>query len=142
MTLAYPMKFHPAEEGGYWVQGVPPLTNVLSEGETLEHAKEMAREALSGVFLSMLDHGLPIPRPLPIIEEEGIQWIEPEPSVVAPILLRWAREDAKMTQSELAARLGITYQSVQRLERSGANPSIKTLAKVAKALGRELHIAL
>ena len=141
MTLAFPMRFHPAEEGGYWVQGLAPLTNVLTEGETIEDAKAMAREALSAVLASMLDHGEPIPRPS-TAEGEGIQLIAPEPSVVMPILLRWAREDAKLTLAELASRMGMTYQAVQKLERSTANPTIKTLTKLARALGRELDIAI
>ncbi|MNY11477.1 Antitoxin HicB [compost metagenome] len=141
MNLAYPMRFEPAEEGGYVVQGVGPISSVITEGDSLEEARSMAREALTGVMLSKLDHGEPIPRP-PRAEGDDIHWIEPDPVAVTPILLRWAREDAKLSQGELASRLGVTYQAYQKLERSGANPSIKTLAKVARALGRNLHITL
>lgn len=143
MNLAFPMRFtpEPGEDGVYNVQGIEPMDNVITYGESLDEARMMAREALTAVIESMLDHGTPVPRP-PVAEGEDIYLIEPEPEVVAPLLLRWAREDAKLTQSDLANRLGITYQSVQKLERSGANPSIKTLSKVARALGRELHIAL
>lgn len=143
MNLAFPMRFtpEPGEDGVFNVQGVDPMDNVITFGESMEEAKAMAREALTAVIESMLDHGTPIPRP-PAAEGANIHWIEPEPEVVAPLLLRWAREEANLTQGELARRLGIAYQSVQKLERSGANPSIKTLAKVARALGRELHIAI
>lgn len=135
------MRFHLAEEGGYWVEGVPPMDNVLTEGESLDEARWMAKDALTGVLASMLDRNLPIPCP-PEAEGDDIHWIEPSPEVVAPILLRWAREEAHLTLSELADRVGVTYQAIQRLEKSNANPSLKTLSKVARALGRELKIAI
>lgn len=141
MKLAYPVRFHHAEEGGFWVQGVEPMSNVLTQGDTLEDAEAMAKEALTGILESMLDDNIPIPKPA-AIKGKDIHLIEPEPEVVTPILLKWAREEANLTQGELANRLGITYQAVQKLERSSANPTIKTLARVAKALGRELRVAI
>lgn len=143
MRLSYPMRFipEPGEPGVYNVQGVEPMGNIITYGEGLEHAKAMAKEALTGILETMLDNNIPIPKP-PAAKGKQTHWIEPEPEVVAPILLKWAREDLHLTQGELANRLGITYQAVQKLERSGANPTIKTLAKVAKALGRELQVAI
>jgi predicted RNase H-like HicB family nuclease/DNA-binding XRE family transcriptional regulator len=137
------MRFHAAEEGGYWGESIPPLRGVYTQGDTLEEARAHAREAVTLMLEGLLDDNAPIPRP-PAAGElaVGVDWIVPEPEVLTPILLRWAREDARLTQGELATRLGVTYQAVQKLERSGANPSIKTLAKVARALGRELRLAL
>lgn len=142
MTLEYPVRLIPAEEGGFVVQGLPPLDGVITQGEDLEDAKEMARDALNGALAVMLDRNIPIPKPPHAEAAQDIIFIEPDPDIAAPILLRWARQEANLTLGELAKRLGITYQSVQRLERPGANPSLKTLAKVARALGKELHIAL
>ena len=42
----------------------------------------------------------------------------------------------------MANRLGISQPAYAKLERSGANPSIRTLAKVARALGHQLRLAL
>lgn len=142
MTLRYPVRFIPADEGGFVVQGLPPLDGVITQGEDLAEAKEMAKDALNGALAVMLDRNIPIPMPPDAESAPDIVFIEPDPDIAAPILLRWARQEANLTLGELAKRLGITYQSVQRLERPGANPSLKTLAKVARALGKELHIAL
>lgn len=143
MTLAYPVRLvpEPDQPGVFNVQGIAPMDGVITYGESREHALEMAREALTGILLSMLKHNESIPRP-PLATGPDVFLVEPEPVVVAPILLRWAREEAGLTQSEVADRLKVTYQSYQRLERGDANPSIKTLAKVARALGRDLHIAI
>ncbi|HBN08369.1 MAG TPA: DNA-binding protein [Cyanobacteria bacterium UBA8530] len=143
MRLSYPIRFtvDPSEPGVYNVQGLPPMDGVITFGESLEEARWMAKDALTGVLAAMLDRSLPIPRP-PEVEGENIQWIEPSAEVAIPILIRWAREEEHLTLSELADRIGVTYQAIQKLERPGGNPSIKTLAKVAKALGRELQIAI
>jgi len=55
-------------------------------------------------------------------------------------LLRTARIEAKLTQAELAGRLGMTQAAVARLERRGANPTIKTLERALNATGHRLDM--
>jgi predicted RNase H-like HicB family nuclease/DNA-binding XRE family transcriptional regulator len=139
--FAYPIRFEPADEGGYCVQGLPPMEGVISDGETLDEAKDMAKDALTGVLATLLDHNLPIPRPVPA-EGPDVYAISPDSHVAIAVLLRWAREDAGLTQGEVAQRLGIKQPSYQRLEKPDANPSIQTIARAFKAIGRELHLAI
>ena len=54
------------------------------------------------------------------------------------MLIRRARNDAAMTQAELAARAGLTQSAIARLERGGANPTVATLANVIAATGQRL----
>ncbi|MDR3335683.1 MAG: helix-turn-helix transcriptional regulator [Treponema sp.] len=43
----------------------------------------------------------------------------------------------------MARKLGLSYQSYQRLENPRkANPTIKTLEKIAHAFGRELSVSM
>ncbi len=49
--------------------------------------------------------------------------------------VRAAREAAGYTQEEAAARADIDYKRWQRLEQGTVNPTIRTLARVASALG-------
>jgi transcriptional regulator with XRE-family HTH domain len=57
-------------------------------------------------------------------------------------LLRTARTDAKASQSELARDMQTTQSNIARLE-SGANlPTIETLARVAKAVDKNLVIGI
>lgn len=57
-------------------------------------------------------------------------------------LLREAREEAGLTQKELADRLGCTQQAVARAERWESNPTVKLLRAWAEATGRRLEIRL
>jgi transcriptional regulator with XRE-family HTH domain len=60
----------------------------------------------------------------------------------ASVLIRRARADAGLTQTELAGRLGVTQAALARLERRGANPTIATLDRVLRAAGRRLDMRL
>lgn len=142
MKILYPVRIDKDEESGaLLVEGLVPLTNVLTYGNTLEDALENAREALTGILGAMLDHGDDIPDPVnPSKKEEDIYWIEPDPKVAIPILVRKARLEAGMTLEELAGKAGVTYQQIQRWERSGTNPTISSLEKVFRAMGKKLEL--
>ena len=56
----YTVLFEPAEEGGYVVT-CPALPGLVTEGETLEEAREMARDAIRAYLESLRKDGLPIP---------------------------------------------------------------------------------
>ncbi len=53
-----------------------------------------------------------------------------------------ARTAARLTQEELARRLGTTQSAVARLEGGGVSPSIATLRRYAEATGTRLTVAL
>lgn len=53
--------FEPAEEGGYTVI-VPSLPGCVTEGDTLEEAVAMAKDAISVYIESLKKHKEPIPQ--------------------------------------------------------------------------------
>lgn len=53
-----------------------------------------------------------------------------------------ARTKAKLTQSELARRLGTTQSAIARLEGGGVSPTLSTLRRYAEATGARLEIDL
>ena len=53
-----------------------------------------------------------------------------------------ARTRAKLSQAELAKRLGTTQSAIARLEGGGVSPSLSTLRKYAEATGAKLQINL
>lgn len=55
-------------------------------------------------------------------------------------LLRLVREEAGLTQSELAGRLGVSQQAVAQAERWDANPTAASMDRWARACGRRLTI--
>jgi transcriptional regulator with XRE-family HTH domain len=61
-------------------------------------------------------------------------------SVSAPSLIRAARREARLTQAELAERLGTTQSVVARLERPDANPTLATVERALDAAGYALEL--
>ncbi|MFC5385186.1 helix-turn-helix domain-containing protein [Aquamicrobium segne] len=53
-----------------------------------------------------------------------------------------ARSAAKLSQAELAKRIGTTQSAVARLEGGGVSPSLSTLRRYAEATGTKLHVEL
>jgi len=53
-----------------------------------------------------------------------------------------ARTSAKLSQAELAAKIGTTQSAIARLEGGGVSPSLATLKRYAEATGSKLQIDL
>ncbi|HJO57403.1 MAG TPA: helix-turn-helix transcriptional regulator [Nitrospinaceae bacterium] len=64
-----------------------------------------------------------------------------EPEFALARTLIEARANAGLTQEEVADRMGTTQSAVARVE-SGHKPSIKSLEKYAKAVGKKVQIHL
>jgi transcriptional regulator with XRE-family HTH domain len=62
------------------------------------------------------------------------------PSQIAAAILA-ARGAAKLSQTELAARLKTSQAAILRLEKGRSRPSSRTLHRIAKATGHELVIS-
>jgi len=65
--LKYTVIFEPAPEGGYTVI-VPALPGCVTEGDTLDDAREMAVDAIKCYCESLLKDGLPLPEDVELSE--------------------------------------------------------------------------
>lgn len=52
------------------------------------------------------------------------------------------RAEAGLTQAEVARRMGSTQSAVARLEGGGISPSVDTLRRYAKAVGKRLRVEM
>ena len=67
-VLKYTVIFEPAEEGGFVVT-VPVLPGCVTQGDTFEEAKKMAKDAIQG-YLAVLKEDN---EPIPVESEEHIE---------------------------------------------------------------------
>jgi len=72
----YTVLFEPAEEGGYVVT-CPALPGLVTEGDTLDEARDMVRDAIRGYLESLTKDGAPIPEDIkltadPVKEEVAV----------------------------------------------------------------------
>ena len=64
--------------------------------------------------------------------------LAPECSVTEAILK--ARKESGLTQKQLSERTGIAQTDISRLERGNANPSLRTLQRLAAGMGMRVKI--
>ncbi len=58
------------------------------------------------------------------------------------VAIRDAREEAGLTQTELAARMGVAQSALSRIEAGRANITVEMLTRIASALGAPLSVKL
>ena len=126
-------------EGRSWSAVFVDAPGCATLGTSRAKALTAAHEALEGWLEAHLVAGRVPPRP---DESPGTEPVDVNPQLTVAVELRWARQDAGLTQAELARRVGVSQQQVAKLERPGANPSIATLRKVTAALGVRLELRL
>ena len=64
--------------------------------------------------------------------------LQPERAVIQAIID--ARQSAGLTQKELSERTGIAQGGISKLENGNANPSIRTLQRLANGMGMTLKV--
>ena len=63
---------------------------------------------------------------------------EPEFAVIQAMID--ARKECGLTQKELSAKTGIAQADISKLEKGNANPSLRTLKRLAAGMGRTLKV--
>ncbi len=66
--------------------------------------------------------------------------LKPRYELIAQII--GARNQLNLTQEELAKRVGTQKSNISRLESGAYNPSLDFIIKVARSLGKEVHISI
>ena len=64
--------------------------------------------------------------------------LEPEFEIIQAMID--ARKSTGITQKQLAERTGINQGDISKLENGNANPSIKTLQRLAAGMGKKLKV--
>ncbi|MDR3173726.1 MAG: type II toxin-antitoxin system HicB family antitoxin [Treponema sp.] len=139
MKTIIPCKITYSSNDNCWYVEAPGFyEGIMTYGGTLEEAKKMAAEAVSGLLESYLEHGdnFTIP-PMPDLPD----WhkIEPEPELAFVLWLRSMRKSRNMTLTDAANKMGVKYQVYQKLENpKTANPTLKTIKKLEQIFETEL----
>lgn len=134
--MLYPARFE-FEDGGYNVS-FRDIPEALTCGDDYEDALEMAKDAL----LTSMDFYFEDHRkvPLPSTPQEGEVLIELPPSIFAKVLLLNEMIDQNISNVELAKRIAVKPQEVQRITNLGHSTKIDTIARAINALGKQFEL--
>lgn len=134
-----------SREGSATLAEFPDCPGCQTFSRPPETIDAVAAEALHGWLETMLDGNDPIPRARARLTLHGRERqiaIPVTPALAARIALRWARDEAQLSQADLAARMGVTPQAVSKLERNAGAASVATLARYAASLGATLELRI
>jgi antitoxin HicB len=133
--ISYPARFKKAVEGGYIVEFID-IPSCITEGDTLEEAKTMAKEALSAMLFSLDSRKMTIPEPS-TVKGKSIYYIEPEMKIAFAITLKKERERLGLSQKDIAERMNVNWTYYQRIENPRrTNPTLVTIDKLQKIFNR------
>lgn len=135
--MRYPVTLQVDTESGGYVVSFPDIPEALTQGDNQEEALLMARDALMTAFEFYFEDSQKIPLPSVIHSEH---YIEVPASVVAKILLLNHFVDARISQRELADRMGVKRQEITRLFDLRHSTKIDTIQKALQVLGKELKL--
>ena len=125
------------QEGEEYIAQFPDMPNIMTCGFSHEEALTMAKDALDGVLSVDIAQGKDIPGP----RFAGGYPVPVANHIAIALQLRALR--GNQSQTEIARKLGLSYQAYQRLENpKRANPTLKTLEKIAGAFGKELSVTI
>jgi antitoxin HicB len=133
------MVYHCAieKDGDEYIAQFPDMPNIVTCGFSREEALSMAKEALDGCLEADISQGNAVPPPF---YKDGCP-VTVANHIALALHLRELRGDR--SQTCIARKLGLSYQAYQRLENPRkSNPTVKTLEKIAHALGHELNITI
>ena len=136
--ICYPAVIEYDREDDAYNVSFPDLPGCLTFGNTIDDAKENAKEALSAYLESIDSRKLKVPAASELAGSNVFP-IEPDTTVGFAIWLKQRREAMGMSQSEVAEQLGIAYQTYQRIEDPArSNPTLKTILKLEKVFEHRL----
>lgn len=134
--LAYSAHMQPEPEGGFTVS-FPDFGFGVTYGATREEALHQAADLLETIVANCLAEGWEVPPPSPA---RGRPLVALDPLVAIKVELYRAMHAAGISKAELARRMDIAPQQVQRLFDTNHASRIDQLAAAFAALGRRLVI--
>ncbi len=133
-----------SSEGKFTLIEFPDAPGAAVYAEPDEDVIEVAREAIDAWLIARLQHGDAPARPAADARTMAgdVLFVRIDPQLAVRLQLRWARQDAGITQSQLAQMVGVSRQQISLLESPDANLTLRTLERVASALGLAVEISL
>lgn len=127
------------EEDGDHVVSVRDLPEVVTSGDTLAEALDLAADAIEVVVATYLEQDRDLPLPSPVREGEHAVALPAPLAAKAAVYRAWKRSGLKKT--ELARLMDRSETEVRRILNPRHGTKLDQLAEAAKQLGGRLVIS-
>lgn len=132
----YPVNLR--KDGEFITVSFPDIPEAHTFGKDREHALEMAGEALATAMEFYFEDERPVPSPSK--PKRGQPVVELPPSIAAKVLLLNEMLRQKVRPADLARRIGVTRQEVNRLTNLKHPTKIDRIDLALRALGKRLYL--
>lgn len=137
MDVRYPALITKDTSGGFCVQFCD-LDEAFTEADSLDEALFNAAEVLTLTLEGRLAEGMEIPLPSSDVKEA--RYVAPDAKTQSALLVRAVRGDRSL--AELARALETSWPQAKRLEDPYHWPSLKTLDRAVRVLGKRLILTI
>lgn len=137
--MLYPAIFNREESGVYSVT-FRDIPEAITCGDNYEDALLMAQDALITAMDFYFEDKRQVPMPSQPQDNEVL--IELPPSISAKVVLLNEMLKQKISNVELAKRINVKPQEMQRITNLGHSTKIDTLNRAFKALGKRLEVSV
>ena len=138
--MKFPVTLTPDERNGGFVVTFRDIPEAITQGETVEDALVMAKDALETAMEFYFEDKRCVPAPSK--PKRGQHTIELPASLSAKVWLLNEMVAQNMRPAELARRLNTTPQQVNRLTNLRHTTRIDAIAAALHAMGRQLEITV
>jgi antitoxin HicB len=135
-VIAYPVALVPDDNGTFLVTS-PDFSELTTFGETVDEALERARGALLEAIEARMYDRDTIPAP-----SAGKHMVRLPAQAVVKMLLYQAMQSQGVRKSELARRMSIPRQEVDRLLDLNHGTALPKMELAFAALGKQLNVAI
>lgn len=136
--MKFPVTLTPDETDGGFVVTFHDIPEAITQGETVEEALAMAKEALETAMEFYFEDNRAVPTPSK--PKRGQHVVELPVSLSAKVLLLNEMVTQNIRPAELARRLNTTPQEVNRLTNLRHITRIDGIAAALRALGKHLDL--
>ena len=134
--IAYPVTLT-ADDNGTFLVTSPDFPELTSFGETMEESLERARGALLEAIEARMHDREPIPQP-----SAGKHFVRLPTQAAVKVLLYQVMQSEGVRKSELARRMSIPRQEVDRILDLNHGTALPKMELAFAALGKQLSVAV
>lgn len=134
-----------ARDGDRTTVEFPDCPGCATFAEADEDVLTVAREALEGWLQAELVGREVPPRPAfdgKVKRGQKALSVDIGMPLAVRLTIRWARADVGISQGELARRIGMSRQQLQRIESPESNITVAMMERIAKGLGAKWDVSI
>lgn len=135
--MRYPIILEEQPEGGFYAHS-PDIPELHTQGDTREEALEEALDGLVTSFEFYFEDEKAVPLPSKVAGED---YVNVPAKTWSKVLILNAMLEQKITRSELARRIHVKKQNINKTLDLNHETKLSTLEKAARALGKSMEIS-